>query len=468
MTDKVNIDALRKELGADKIDKLLNIYEEQENQKKLDAETKAMDERMQKFVDAATGEQREALEKAAEMITMLDETSKKSAELFASTVEQLQEQIAEQSTEIKTLMARREGRDLISTAVGKTLRSESDIEQLMEEAAFVKALTRSENIEDTKFGAEVVKAVNDASSIEVSSESYETVFSSRILRDIQARLVVGNLFTELPMESKLLTMQIEADRSDSGATWVEAGGSVFGTDASTGNEHTTALTDVTFKTFKLACNAHMTDETSEDAITPLLGIIRRRLVEAHAEAIEKAFLNGAGTTGVPKGLTVLANASNDNTVLESAASGATATSKVTALELHKLRRLMGRKGTRISDLVLIVSLDVYYDIMEDEAFADMDQVGASAMKLQGQVGRIYGMPVVVSEYFADKAASAPCAVMVYTADFVVPRQRGVTTEYERIQKQQKDVYYVTQRLNLQRYFGKGTDHANVAMLTYAA
>lgn len=468
MTDKIDIAALRKELGGDKVDRVLEIFDAQETEKKVEAETKALNARMQKFVDEAVGEDRTKLQAAADLIKDLDEKSQKSAELFASTVEALQEQIAEQATEIKTLMARREGRDLVSTAVGKTLRNDEDLEQLMEDAAFVKALTRSENVEDTKFGAEVVKAVNDASSIEVSSESYETVFSSRILRDIQARLVVGNLFTELPMESKLLTMQIEADRSDSGATWVEAGGNVFGTDASTGNETSTALTDITFRTFKLACNAHMTDETSEDAITPLLGIIRRRLIEAHAEAIEKAFLNGAGTTGVPMGLTTLCASGNDDTSLVSAASGATATSKVTALEVHKLRRLLGRKGTRISDLVLIVSLDVYYDIMEDEAFADMDQVGASAMKLQGQVGRIYGMPVVVSEYFADKAASAPCAVLVYTADFIVPRQRGVTTEYERIQKQQKDVYYVTQRLNLQRYFGKGTDHANVAMLTYAA
>lgn len=463
MTDKVNIEALRKELGADKIDKLLDIYETQEKQKKADAEQELMNTRMQKAIEDATGEDREKLAAAAETIKSLEAISTKNSELFATTVEQLQEQITSQATEIKTLMSRREGRDLVATSVGNALvTDQKSMEEMMEQAAFVKALTRSENIEDTAFGADVVKAVNDASSIEVSSEAYETVFSTNILRDIQKKLVIGNLFTELPMNAKLLTMQIEADRADTGATWVEAGGSVFGTDASTGNEHTTALTDVTFRTFKLAAHVYMTDETSEDAITPLLGIIRRRLIESHAEAIEKAFLNGAGTTGVPSGLTKLAT--DDGNVVTSAASGATATSKVSALEVHKLRRKLGRKGTRISDLTLVVSMDVYYDLMEDEAFQDMDQVGAAAMKLQGQVGRIYGMPVLVSEYFADKATGTNCAVLVYNNDFVVPRQRKVTTEYERIQKQQKDAYYVTQRLNLQRYFTGD----NVAVLKYAA
>lgn len=466
MTEKVNIEALRKELGADKIDKLLNIYENQEKAAQEALAQKAMDDRMQSVIDNAIGEDREKLTAAGETIKLLEEKSATSAELFASTVENLQEQIAEQATEIKTLMARREGRDLVATAVaGAVVRNNEDMEKMMEEAYLVKCLMEGNKtktvveVEDTVFGADVVKAVNAASSIQVSSESYETVFSANILRDIQKRLVVGDLFTELPMSAKLLTMQIEADRDDTGATWVDAAD--FGTDSSTGGEHTTALTDITFRTFKLAAHAFMTDETTEDAITPLLGIIRRRLVEAHAEAIEKAFLKGS-VSGAPFGLTKLAT--DDGNIVTSAASGATATSKVSALELHKMRRTLGRKGTRMGDLTLIVSLDVYYDIIEDEEFKDMDQIGASAMKLQGQVGRIYGMPVVVSEYFDAKATGTNCAVLVYTPDFVVPRQRKVTTEYERIQKQQKDAYYVTQRLNLQRYF----DGDNVAVLKYAA
>jgi len=458
----LSIAQLRKELGLDKVDELLN-QAEKDKQKaaQVEADKKAED-RMKAFVDAATGDLKTNLTKALELITHMDEASKTSAEKFAQEVEKHQTELTTLRDEVKTLMNRREGKDIVSTAVGKSIRNVEDRESLMEEAAFVKALTRSDNIVDTKFGADVAKAVNASSSIEVSDEDYETIFSNRILRDIQKQLIVGDLFMELPMSAKLLTMQIEADRNSSGATWVDAAD--FGTDNSTGGETTTALTNITFQTFKLACKAYMTDETVEDAITPLLGIIRRRLIESHVEAIEQAFMTGDGV-GKPTGLITLAT--SDAISVASAYNGG-ATGAVTAKEILAMRRTLGRKGLRLGELALIVSMDVYYDLMEDDEWQDVQQVGAAAAKLQGQVGRIYGMDVVVSEYFPAKAVSAACAILVYKADFVVPRQRVVTTEYERIQRQQVDAYYVTQRVNLQRYFGKGTDHANVCKLTYAA
>ncbi len=461
-TPNIDINKLKAELKKDLgLDDVADLVAEQKRQKQLDEDKRRQEaetKRMQELVDTATGEMSEKFEKALQLIDAMEEAAKKSAEDFAAKLEENQEVVTELQSEIKSLLARRDGKDIVATAVGKTIRNVEDRDQLMEDAAFIKSIMGVDSVEDTKFGAEVHKAVNGASSIQVSSEDYETVFSNRILRDIQKRLVVGNLFTELPMTSKLLTMQIEADRDAAGATWVDA--AQFGTDNSTGGEHTTALTDITFSTYKLACKAYMTDETTEDAITPLLGIIRRRLIEAHAEAIEKAFLTGT-VAGAPIGLVKLAN---DDGNAVTTVNGADAASLVPAIDLLKLRRKLGRKGTRLNDLTLIVSLDVYYDLIEDPEWQDMDKVGNAAAKLQGQVGRIYGLNVVVSEYFPAKAASVACAVLVYTPDFIVPRQRDVTVEYERIQRQQKDAYYVTQRLNLQRYFSGD----NVAVLNYAA
>ena len=100
-------------------------------------------------------------------------------------------------------------------------------------------------------------------------------------------------------------------------------------------------------------------------------------------------------------------------------------------------------------------MDAYYDLLEDEEWQDVTQVGNDAVKLQGQVGRIYGLPVVVSEYFPAKAADKEFAVIVYKDNFVMPRQRAVTVERERQAGKQRDAYYVTQRVNLQRYFSNG-------------
>ncbi len=455
----IDVNALRAELGLDKLDAVAKHLESVTKKEAAIAEEALFEARIEKFLEGKGGVELKAFEAANETIKGLEAQIAKNAETFAQAVETQQDAIATQAQEIKTLLARRDGRDIVVAPNGALVKSNSDLEELMEQAAMVKSLMRVGSVGDTDFGASVVKTVNDSSSIEVSDEDYETVFSSRILRDVQKRLVIGDLFQELPMTSKLLTMQIEADRTATGATWVAAAS--FGEAATVGGEHTTALTNITFQTHKLACKAYMTDETKEDAITPLLAIIRRRLVEAHAEAIEIAFLRGDGV-GKPTGLVTLAD--TDNSEVTSAASGATATSKVSAKELLSMRRVMGRKGTRMSDLALVVSLDVYYDLMDDDEWQDVDQVGAAAMKLQGQVGRIYGLPVIVSEYFVDKAATTVCAVLVYKPDFVVPRQRAVTAEYERIQALQTDAYYVTQRINLQRYFAGD----NVVSLAYDA
>ena len=130
--------------------------------------------------------------------------------------------------------------------------------------------------------------------------------------------------------------------------------------------------------------------------------------------------------------------------------------KVTAKEIHKLRRSLGRHGLDLNKLALVVSMDAYYDLIEDEEFQDVAQVTATtAIKLQGQVGRIYGLPVLVSEFFPAKAASAAFCVVVYRDNFIVPRQRAITVEKERQAERQRDAYYVTQRLNLMRFFENG-------------
>lgn len=464
------IQALKEKLGIAQVEKaastILEKQQEEERKKAEAVQKEAEEARVKALVDAATGDHKEKLESALELVKGLSaKLEENDVEKFSKQVEDLQEDLKAKSDEIAQIMAAREGKSSIAAAVGKSfnLSNEKDFEEQAEKAVLLSKLMSSKDksvgVFDTEFGTNLQKSVNDSSSIEVSSENYETVFSNRILRDVQKLLVVGNLFQELPMTSKKLTMQIEPDAGE--ATWVAA--STYGTDATTGNEVKAALTDITFETFKLAAKAYMTDETEEDAIIALLPIIRRHLVEAHANAIEKAFMGDGGeaASGKPTGLLNLASIDSNKVATTAKADGSV---KVQAKMVHSLRRKLGLKGLRLDALALIVSMDAYYDLLEDDEWQDINQVGASeAIKLQGQVGRVYGMPVMVSSFFPAKAASKEFCTIVYRNDFVVPRQRQVTVERERRASEQRDAYYVTQRLNLQRYF-KG----NVVSGTYAA
>lgn len=458
------IKELQEKLGIAGISKAAQIITDKANEEaeaKANLAKKAAEEkRVKALVDEATGEQKEKLEQALQLIKGLsDKLEAGDVDGFAKSVEDTQNEIKSVRDEVAQLMAAREGKNSVAVAVGKAfnLESQTNFEEEAEKAVLLSFMTKK-GVFETDFGASLEKAVNASSSIEVSSENYETVFSNRILRDIQKLLVVGAMFQELPMSSKKLTMQIEPDSQD--ATWVDA--TTYGKDATTGNEIKVALTDITFSTFKLAAKAYMTDETEEDAITALLPIIRRHLIEAHVNAIEKAFMGGEDTApaGKPTGILTFAKLDNKRIATTATHDG---TTKVSAKMIHALRRQLGLKGLRLDSLALIVSMDAYYDLLEDDEWQDTNQVGANvALKLQGQLGRIYGMPVVVSSYFPAKATKKEFCAIVYRSEFVVPRQRKVTVEYERQAGKQRDAYYVTQRVNLQRYFS-----GNVVTGTYA-
>ena len=453
---------LRKQLGLDKLDSVVDsIHASQEAErqaKEKAAREEAEQARVKALVAAATGEDKARLESAEALVKQLEAKLNQSNEAFASTVEKLQTEITAKSQEISQILAAREGKSFASNAISKAILGNQEQFEKSVESVVLLGYIMQKDMFTTKLGDAHQKAVNASSSIKVSSESYETIFSENILRDIQKELVIGNLFMELPMTSKKLTMMLEPDSGN--ATWVDSAN--FGTVNTNGAEQTTTLSEVTFSTLKLAAKAYMTDETEEDAIVPLLPIVRRRLIEAHANAIEDAFLNGTGATGTPKGLIQFATDDATKKVTTAKADGSV---KVSALMIQGMRRQLGRYGKNPNKLALVVSLDAYYDLLEDPEFQDVSQVSdANAVKLTGQLGRIYGLPVVASEYFPTKAASAVYAILVYVDNFVIPRQRTVTVERERIASQGKDAFYVTQRLNLQRLVAS----RGVAAATYAA
>lgn len=454
--NELDMNKLRKELGLDMITTAIKTISEGQEAERAAKEAKIQKEaeeaRIKSLIEGASVEQKEALKAAQKTVEALEAKLKESGGAFATALETMQETVKAQATEIKQLMASRSG--LSHTAASIRLADKDVFAKEIEDVVFMSYLTEKSMFE-TNLGANHLKAVNGSSSITVSSEDYETTFSTNLLRDIQKQLVVGDLFTELPMNSKTLTMLIDPEAGH--ASWVD--NTTYGKDTTVGNEVTVALGEMTFTTFKLAAKIFVTDETEEDAILPLLPILRRHLIEAHAKSIEEAFMNGTGV-GVPTGLLKFADTDSNKVATTAKADG---TVKVTALGLSKLRRELGRHGLNVAKLTLIVSLDAYYDLMEDPEWQDVNQVGESAVKLQGQVGRIYGMPVVVSEYFPAKAVSKEYAVIVYRDNFVVPRQRQLTVEKERQAGKQRDAYYATQRLNLQRFFVGG-----VVTATYAA
>ena len=449
MENELNIDELASKLGltnmAKNMDLLLSAQRAEAEQKAAALRAEQEETRMKSLIAAATGEEKVRLQEAMDLTKSLEAKLDQSNQAFVEALAKMQNEVQSKSQEIAQLMAARDNKAFVkANSVGL---SEENMEK-----CFLLARVMKTNLE----GTNMYKAVNGSSSVSVSSEDYETVFSNRILMDVQKALVVGNLFEKMPMASRYLKIMLEDDYTP--ATWVDA--AAFGTDGTTGTELTTTLREKTFETLKLAAHAYMTDETEEDAVIAVLPILRRRLVQSIVLAIEIAFMTGTGV-GQPKGLVTAGMAEAKVTT------GATfnGTVKPTFAMLDKLRQKHARYGIDKSKLVYIVSLEAYWLLREDPAFADVNQVGAAdAVKLSGEVMRVYGVPVVVSEYFPTAAAQSCWAICVYLPNFIVPEQRSVTVESERIAKQGKDAFYVSTRLNLQRMIdGKGVTAAAYAV-----
>jgi HK97 family phage prohead protease/HK97 family phage major capsid protein len=417
----------------------------------------------EKALSAADAKVKSAAKAEAEvLVTALKGELATKDGVFAEMVKANNDQIVALKEEIAQVVASR-GNPMTAIAAGvKGIPSTKEAEREVD-ALVMTSIIKKMDVFDTNIGQRV-KAVNASSSIVVSSDGYETEFSTNLMRDIQAKLIIAPLFTELAMNSANMTIPINPARKN--ANWVSAANMADGSaSARTGDEITVALTEKTLKTFKLAAKTYLTEETEEDAIISVIPLLRAHLVESHASEMDAAFLIGDGSAK-PKGLVTQAKAASD----QDHVAVANMTIKVTAADLLAARRKMGLYGIDLKDISLVVSQDAYWDLLEDAEWADVQQVGdASAVKLTGEVGNVYGMKVLVSDEFATKALTAAFAVMVNTSNFVVTRQRGMTLRSDFDIELDRTVFVATQRVNLESLIDDGTGNGKgVVSISYAA
>ena len=302
----------------------------------------------------------------------------------------------------------------------------------------------------------LMEKVNAHSGVGVSSADFEQIVSTNIERDIQNELVLAPLFREIPMTSANMIIPILPDSGYAEFTGNQTatGSSPHGNLAERGDTYGSPyggvdLTERTLSTKKLISQSYLGNETEEDAIMPILPLIRESMVRSHARAIENAILAGDdadgafGTGGAAfEGLLHLAR--NDSDFTQS--STAFASDTVTAAELLSMRKNMGKYGVNPSEVVYIVSQRTYFELLEDAEFQDANLVGDMATKLSGEIGQVFGSRVLLVDEFAAPAVSKVHAVSLYARNYVMPRLRGVTIESDYDVENQRRVLVASQRL----------------------
>ena len=307
---------------------------------------------------------------------------------------------------------------------------------------------------NTKLAEDTMQKVNAHSGVGVSSADFEQTVSTNIERDIQLELVLAPLFREIQMTSatQIIPILPDAGYAEFTANQVATGASPHGNleergDTYDGTMSGIDLTERTLSTKKLISQSYLGNETEEDAILPILPLIRESIVRAHARGIENALLLGNhadgvyGTSGAAfEGLVTMAGSNKTQSAT------AFASESLTAAHLLAARKNMGKYGMNAADVTYIVNSTEYFNLLQDAEFQDVNLVGDLATKLSGEIGSVFGSKVIVCDEFKTPAVSKFYACAVYTKNYVMPRLRGITIESDYEVANQRRVLVASQRI----------------------
>ena len=317
---------------------------------------------------------------------------------------------------------------------------------------------------NTDFGQSILEKAG-VSYTAGSSLGIDNVVSQGIEEEIQLELRLASLFREMPVESQSTVVPLQSDTSF--AKWSTGGlesaddGSGTGVTNRTANDsyssNTYAVNQKVLQVDRLISTSFLDNYIDEKVLINIMPMLTQSIARAHARAVDKAILqgNGGNITGIG-GTTGINGLATDGGVTWG--DGATASDThfidFNAAMLNRARNAMGVYGLNPSELVYVVSQAHYYDLLNDSEFTTIDEVGSDmALRRVGQVGMVFGSPVVVSDNFtADVEDAFGGAFVINPSNFVMPRLRGVTVEQDYEVAAQRRVLVASQHLGFDELF----------------
>lgn len=285
-----------------------------------------------------------------------------------------------------------------------------------------------------------------------ATEDWEHLMSSTIEQGTRQRLVVEPLFTRrIQMPTVKYTMPFNPEAGE--ASWVAVTSYRADNGASSGTARTHQIEDLSITAHKLATKEYIGYEEEADAIIPILPVIQEAIQRRMAKTWDRTLLRGNVGADLGAGLELI-----DGFVTLSDDVGATRTVTIAGTfaaqttdptdAIHAARKKMGRWGLNPADLVLVTNVDFYYNLIDDPDFKTMDKVGTRATLLNGQVGEVWGIPVVVSEQFEAAAATKVAASLVNFDNYLLGNYKTITVERDRQVVEQRNVIISTKRAGL--------------------
>jgi len=276
------------------------------------------------------------------------------------------------------------------------------------------AIARHLAVAPRSIAAQISKANYDGSG--VGAELIPDQFLAQLHMEYQVPTVVRSLFNEVQMTSNTML----APRIDRGGRpYIK--GTVTSDNPALYPVSTVSMGQAQITAKGLATRYILDEELIEDSAVLLLPAMQRMIAKDMRDALEDAIINGDSASTHQDDIanwdirgrwgSAGLGGSNDHrrlfVGLRAAAFDKTTTLNINSFDAAKMLELISQLGEyAASDKVLIVSPEALYgNLMGLEQLITLDKFGPQATILTGQLGSIFGMPVVVSRFMSDDLAT---------------------------------------------------------------
>ncbi len=302
------------------------------------------------------------------------------------------------------------------------------------------------------------KAMDTATS-EEGLEWIPTGFSGELVRKVKLALKVAALHGRIAMPTNPFKLPIDGADAIAYLTAESTSDSASKITAST-----PGTGNITFDAVKLACRVLVSTELEEDSVVAVLPLLRDKIVQALAEAQENATVNG-DTAGTHMDSDVTSS-SDVRKAWEGYRKLALSSAKVDCAtfniaNLRAIRAAMGKYGVNPNNLAWIAGISVFNKMLGLDEVITLDKYGDNATILTGELAKLDGIPVVVSEFIREDlnasgvhdgvTTSKTVLPLVYRPAFLYGDRRNITlrVSHELYMETDQDVAIATQRLDFQ-------------------
>jgi HK97 family phage major capsid protein len=300
-----------------------------------------------------------------------------------------------------------------------------------------------------------------------------TIFSSDLMDKVRVELKVAALFGRINMPSNPFVLPVEGADAIGYLVTNSSSDDIRDSNAMP-LASTPGTANVTFNAAKLGARTVFNEETKEDSIIGIMDYVKSKVVLAIARAIENATCNGSTATTHPDNdIQTDPNSAklNDRAwdgfrqIIEDASTWTDgATFDIDAF--RAARKTMGVYGINPTELAFVVSVSVMYQLLDKtnfDALQTLDKYGPNAVILTGEVGKLDGISVIVSEFQRDNVSATgfntvggpntkSTAAIVNRKAMLYGDRREITTDSERNIETDKTVVVSKVRMDYERLF----------------